>query len=123
MVEIVLPLGALAFMSLMFAQVCRLISQAILNRTVRKALDVDPASARLLIEKIEPRARSNAGLIGWVMVVAGIAIGALGIIEKAEDYSDSMPIAAVSVITGMGILLYTWWVGRSVPDVEQIEAR
>ncbi|MFK3889257.1 hypothetical protein [Sphingomonas sp. NPDC079357] len=110
-------------MSLMFAQVCRLISQAILNRTVRKALDVDPASARLLIEKIEPRARSNAGLIGWVMVVAGIAIGALGIIEKAEDYSDSMPIAAVSVITGMGILLYTWWVGRSVPDVEQIEAR
>jgi len=123
MVEIVLPLGALAFMSLMFAQVCRLISQAILNRTVRKALDVDPASARLLIEKIEPRARSNAGLIGWVMVVAGIAIGALGIIEKAEDYSDSMPIAAVSVITGMGILIYTWWVGRSVPDVEQIEAR
>lgn len=123
MVEIVLPLGALAFMSLMFAQVCRLISQAILNRTVRKALDVDPASARLLIEKIEPRARSNAGLIGWVMVVAGIAIGALGIIEKAEDYSDSMPIAAVSVITGMGILLYTWWVGRSIPDVEQIEAR
>lgn len=122
MVEIVVPLGALAFLSLMFTQVCRLISQAILNRTVRKALDADPASARLLIERLEPRSRTSAGLIGWVMVVAGVAIGAIGAIENPQDHNDSVPIAVLSLAVGLSILLYAWWVGRSTPAIEQTDA-
>ncbi len=113
MVAIVVPLGALAFLAFVVAGICRLISQAMLNRTIRKALDADPASARLLIDKLGPQARSSAGLIGWIMVVAGVAIGTLGVVDRSEGFSDSLPIAATSVAIGLGILLYAWWTGRS----------
>lgn len=113
MVAIVVPLGALAFLAFVVAGICRLISQAMLNRTIRKALDADPASARLLIDKLEPQPRSSAGLIGWIMVVAGAAIGTLGVVDRSEGFSASLPIAATSVAIGLGILLYAWWTGRS----------
>ncbi len=49
------------------------------------------------------------------MLVAGVAIGAAGIFAPHEERTDIVQIAAVSLVTGAGILLYAWWVERSTP--------
>jgi hypothetical protein len=115
MSDVVLPLGVLAILLMFVAQVRRLIAHAILNRTIRKALEIDAPSARLLIEKLEPRPRWPDGLAGWIMVVAGVAIGAASPFAPHEEVKDLVQIAAVSVVIGGGILLYAWWVERSTP--------
>ncbi len=119
MVEVVVPLGALAFVALLFVQFFRLISHATLNRTIRKALDADPASARLLIEKLEPPRSASGGLIGWIMVVAGVAAGAISVTGQVEERGEALQIAVLSLIVGVGFLLYGWWLGRSTPAIEQ----
>jgi hypothetical protein len=115
MVEVVVPLGVLAILLMFAAQVRRLISHAILDRTIRKALEVDPPSAHLLIEKLEPRARWPDGLSGWIMVVAGFAFGVAGLIVQTDEHTDVLQIAIISIVTGVGILVYAWWVERSTP--------
>jgi hypothetical protein len=115
MVEVVVPLGVLAIFLMFAAQVRRLISHAFLNRTIRKALEVAPPSARLLIEKLEPRARWPDGLPGWIMVVAGIALGVASLIGQTDEHTDVLQIAITSIVTGVGILLYAWWVECSTP--------
>lgn len=123
MVEIIIPLGALAWLAFLFVQLCRLISHATLNRTIRKALDADPASARLLIDKLEPRARTSAGLIGWTTLVGGVAIGAIGVVNPSEAPGDSGPIAVAGIVFGLGLLLYSWWVGRVATEPSQPTAQ
>lgn len=115
MSDVVLPLGVLAILLMVVAHVRRLVAHAILNRTIRKALEIDPPSARLLIAKLEPRPRWPDGLAGWIMLVAGVAIGAAGIFAPHEERTDIVQIATVSLVTGAGILLYAWWVERSTP--------
>jgi len=115
MVEVVVPLGVLAILLMLAAQVRRLISHAILNRTIRKALEVDLTSARLLIENLEPCSRWPDGLPGWIMVVAGVALGIAGLIGQTDEHTDVLQIAITSIVTGVGILLYAWWVERSAP--------
>lgn len=115
MVDAVLPLGVLALMLMFVAQVRRLLSHAILNRTIRKALEVDPPSARLLIAKIDPRPRWPDALAGWIMVVAGLALGAAAIFATPTERTEAVQFAAISVVVGGGILLYAWWVERATP--------
>ncbi|MCU6454729.1 hypothetical protein LPN01_11640 [Sphingomonas sp. A2-49] len=97
------------------AQVRRLIAHAILNRTIRKALVVDPLSARLLIEKIEPRPRWPDALAGWIAVLAGVAIGVAGVLSAAAERAEALQLAAVSLALGVAILSYAWWVERATP--------
>ncbi|WP_199038984.1 hypothetical protein [Sphingomonas mollis] len=101
---------------LLFAvQVRKLISHMILHGTVRRALKTDPESARLLIAKLEPESRLSAGLLGWIMVVAGAAIGIATAFGPADERSGNWQIAAVSVIVGAGVLAYLWWARRNSP--------
>jgi len=101
---------------LMFvAQLRRLISHAILNRTIRKALDTDPTSAHLLIEKIEPRPRWPDALAGWIMVVAGLALATAAILSPPAEQIEALQVAAISGIVGAGVIAYAWWVGRATP--------
>lgn len=115
MLDAVIPLGVLALMLMFVAQVRRLLSHAILNRTIRKALEVDPPSAHLLIEKIDPRPRWSDALAGWIMVVAGLALGAAAIFATATERIEALQLAAISVVVGGGILSYAWWVERGTP--------
>lgn len=115
MLDAVIPLGVLALMLMFVAQVRRLLSHAILNRTIRKALEVDPPSAHLLIEKIDPRPRWPDALAGWIMVVAGLALGAVAIFAAATERAEALQFAAISVVVGGGILFYAWWVERATP--------
>jgi len=115
MLDAVVPLGTLAIILMFVAQVRRLISHAILNRTIRKALEIDPPSARLLIEKLDPRPRWPDALAGWIMVVAGLALAAAAIFAAAPERTGALQLAAISVVVGGGILLYAWWVERATP--------
>lgn len=117
MVEIVLPIAVLAMLLVFVAQIRRLISHAILNRTIRKALELDPASARLLIDKLEPRARWPDGLVGWIILVASVALGAVGLFAAADERHDMVQVAVIGMAIGAGFLLYAWWVERSTPSV------
>ena len=115
MLDAVIPLGTLALMLVFVAQVRRLISHAILNRTIRKALELDPSSARLLIEKLDPRSRWPDALAGWIMVVAGLALGLTAIFSSATERTKGLQLAVISAVIGAGILLYAWWVERTTP--------
>ena len=115
MVDAVLPLGVLALMLMFVAQIRRLLSHAILNRTIRKALEVDPPSAHLLIEKIDPRPRWPDALAGWIMVVAGLALGVAAIFATPIERTEAVQLATISIVVGGGILLYAWWVERATP--------
>ena len=115
MLDAVVPLGALALMLMFVSQVRRLISHAILNRTIRKALEVDPTSAHLLIEKIEPRSRWPDALAGWIMGIAGLALAAATIFSPAAERTDALQLATVSSVIGVGIIAYAWWIGRVTP--------
>ena len=115
MVDAVIPLGVLALMLMFVAQVRRLLSHAMLNRTIRKALEIDPPSAHLLIAKLDPRPRWPDGLAGWIMVVAGLALGAAAIFATATERTEALQLAAISVVVGGGILFYAWWVERVTP--------
>ena len=115
MIDAVIPLGVLALMLIFVAQVRRLISHAILNRTIRKALELDPTSARLLIEKLDPRPRWPDALAGWILVVAGLALGIAASFSSATERTEGLQLAVISAIVGAGILLYAWWVERATP--------
>jgi len=117
MLDAVIPLGTLALMLIFVAQVRRLVSHAILNRTIRKALELDPSSARLLIEKLDPRPRRPDALAGWIMVVVGLALGVAAMFSSATERTEGLQIAVVSVVVGTGIMLYAWWVERATPRV------
>ena len=116
MVDVVVPLGVLTILLMCVSQVRRLIAHAILNRTIRKALETDPQSARLLIEKIEPRPRWPDALTGWIMVVAGSAIGLAAIFSSATERAEALQIGFVGIAIGGGILLYAWWVNHTTPS-------
>jgi hypothetical protein len=117
MIEVVIALGTLSILLLFVAQLRRLVSHAILNRTIREALRHDPASARLLIAKLEPRPRWPDGLAGWILVVAGVAIGIAGFLAPSDDRTDIMQIAIAAIVIGAGVLVYSWWVDRATRDL------
>jgi hypothetical protein len=115
MVGVVVPVAVLWVLLLFVAQVRRLIAHAILNKTIRKALEVDPTSARLLIEKLEPRPRYADALSGWIMIVGGIALALASLFGSVGERSSILQVAIVAGVIGGGIIAYAWWVERQTP--------
>ncbi len=113
MLEIVLPVAVLWMLLLFVAQLRRLITDALLFRTIKRALEVEPASARLLIEKVEARPRYPDALGGWTLVVAAVALGLGSLFAQADDRVQMVQIAVISGVIGCGVLTYAWWVDRS----------
>lgn len=115
MVDVVVPVAILWLLLLFVAQVRRLIAHAILNKTIRKALEVDPASARLLIDKLEPRPRYADALGGWIMIVGGVALALASVFGSAGERSSILQVAIVAGVVGCGIIAYAWWIERQTP--------
>lgn len=115
MLDIVLPIAVLAMLLLFVDQVRRLISLAILNHTIRKALELDPHSVPLLIARMEPRSRWPDALAGWIMLLGGIALAVAGAFEGSSARSETFEVAAVAAILGIGVLAYSWFVTRATP--------
>jgi hypothetical protein len=117
MTEVVVPIGVLWILLLVVDQVRRLIAHAILNKTIRKAMDADPTSVPLLIAKIETRPRWATGLAGWILLVAGVALAAMTPFASVAGRTDAWQLAVLSGTVGLGILAYAWWVARTTPHV------
>jgi hypothetical protein len=115
MLEVILPVSVLALMLMFVDQVRRLIAHAILNSTIRKAMDKDPASVPLLVGKLEPRRRAPDGLAGVIMLLGGIALGVAGLFEDADERLATFQIASIAVVLGAGVLAYGWLVERATP--------
>ena len=117
MLELVLTLGVLGMLLLFVDQIRRLVSHAILNRTIRRAMETDPSSAPLLIAKLEPRRMWSDALAGWIMFLAGAALAGAAIFETGFEQAETLQIAAVAVVLGVGVLAYSWFVNRSTPEI------
>jgi len=117
MSELVLPIAVLGMLLLFVDQVRRLVSHAILNRTIRRAMETDSSSVPLLIAKLEPRRRWPDALAGWIMFLAGAALASSAIFETGTEQSETLQIAAVGIILGVGVLAYSWLVNRSTPEI------
>lgn len=113
MIEIVLPISVLAMLVLLVDQIRQLISHAILNGTIRRAIEKDPASLPLLIAKLEQRSRWPGSLAGWIMVVGGVAFTVASFFENGADRDLAIQLGTVSIILGVGVLAYSWFVERA----------
>lgn len=129
-VAIVVPIAVFVLLFLVVDQFRRLVGQAVLNGTIRKALDKDPASVPLLIEKLETRNPMPISLVGWVFLVLGaLSLGALGMTgsRDAEEWAGGvLPL-------GIGAAILGWdWLNRKrlpaerrkseLPPVDRSEA-
>lgn len=110
MLDLVLPIAVLALLLLFVDQIRRLIAHAILNTTIRRAMETDPSSVPLLVAKLESGTHKGSALAGWIMLVGGFAVGAVAFLEK--DPRETIQIAVVAILTGIGTLAYAWWVHR-----------
>ena len=105
--EIVTVVAAFGFMLMIVNQVRRLIGQFVLNRTIRIAMERDPASAPLLIAKLETRNPMPIALPGWFTLGLGLLMALATAISDHSD-SDAWYISAALVATGAGILGWDW---------------
>ena len=73
--EMIVMVAIVAAMALSFIHVIRLIATAILHRTVRKAVERDPASAGgLIAELARPAAQTGDDRLSTILIAFGIAM-------------------------------------------------
>ncbi|MBW6528570.1 hypothetical protein KZ813_17140 [Sphingomonas sp. RHCKR7] len=113
MVEIVVPVAAMWMLVACVVQLRRLITDALLYRTIVRVAATDADSARLLIGKVEPRPRHVGAPGGWACIVASIAVGALGASSEGNERAQMFQVAAVLAVIGAGMLAFWWWSERA----------
>ena len=89
-------------------QIRRLFGQAMVNRTIRVALEKDTASVPLLIEKLESRGPVTIAVTGATFVVLGLIVAVLTALD-AEVVEDGWTAAAVSAGVGAALLAFDFW--------------
>lgn len=55
LMDVFVPLGVFAMITVCMALLTRLLATAMLNKTIREAMRSDPGSVKLLAEKLEAR--------------------------------------------------------------------
>jgi hypothetical protein len=93
--EMIVMVAMFAALALSFVYVLRLINTAILHKTVRRAVDRDPASAEGLLNQLaQPRPTSGDDRLSVILVAVGIAIAAASIIAVDDPGVVRLGIAA-----------------------------
>ncbi len=93
--EMVAMVAVVAALALSFVHVLRLIGTAILHKTVRRAVDRDPATAEgLLMQLAKPRPASGDDRIAIILVAVGIAMAAATVIAVDDPGVIRLGIAA-----------------------------
>jgi hypothetical protein len=110
--EIFVPLGLFAMITVSIALVCRLIATASLNRTIREALRSDPGSVPILAERLEARQPWADALVGWIFLAFAAAIAGLGLFEDPYAQREIFKAAVVPVVVGVTILVYVYLAKR-----------
>lgn len=112
MIELFVPLGAFAMMTVSVALVCRLIATASLNKTIREALRSDPGSVAVLADKLEARQPWADALLGWIFLAFAAAIVGLGLFENQGSQRQIFEAAGVPVVIGITILVYVHFAAK-----------
>lgn len=112
--EIFVPLGLFAMITVSVALVCRLIATASLNKTIREALRSDPGSVPVLTGKLEARQPWADALLGWIFLAFAAAIVGLALFEDSGDQREMLQAAVVPVVVGITILVYVRLAARAV---------
>lgn len=112
MIELFVPLGAFAMLTVSVALICRLIATASLNKTIREALRSDPGSVAVLADKLEARQPWADALLGWIFLAFAAAIVGLGLFENQESQRQIFEAAVVPVVIGLTILLYVHFAAK-----------
>jgi len=112
--EIFVPLGLFAMITVSVALVCRLIATASLNKTIREALRSDPGSVPVLTGKLEARQPWADALLGWIFLAFDAAIVGLALFEDSGDRREMLQAAVVPVVVGITILVYVRLAARAV---------
>ena len=113
MVEVLVPCAAMWMIVACVAQLRRLITDALLYRAITRVAATDADSARLLIDKVEPRPRHRGALSGWVGIVAATAIAAAGAFNEGAERWQAFEIATLLAVISGGVLAFSWWSARS----------
>ena len=93
--EMVVMVALFAALALSFVYVLRLINTAILHKTVRRAVDRDPASAEGLLHQLaQPRPTSGDDRLAVILVAVGIAMAAGSVIAIDDTAPLRVGIAA-----------------------------
>lgn len=111
--EVFIPLGLFAMITVSVALVCRLIATASLNKTIREALRSDPGSVPVLTGRLEARQPWADALLGWIFLAFAVAIGALALFEEGERQREMLQAAVVPAVVGLTVLIYVRIAGRA----------
>lgn len=112
LIDIFIPLGAFAMMTISVALICRLFATASLNRTIREALRSDPGSVPVLADKLDSRQPWADALLGWIFLAFAAAIVALGLFEPPFHQREIFQAAVVPVVIGITILVYVHFAAK-----------
>ena len=121
-VEILIPIAAFGFFVMIVDQVRRLIGHWVLNGTIRRALEKDPASVPLLIDKLGSRDPMPIGLPGWVLLVTGVLVGVMNALAEQPDTEGWQAAAAAGLLGAMLIGFDLWNRRRSARALEDAAA-
>jgi hypothetical protein len=113
-IDMFVPFGVFAMITISVALVCRLIAAASLNKTIREALRSDPGSVPVLAAKLEARQPWADALLGWIFLAFAVALVGIGLFEQGDDQRAIFQAAVVPVVVGITVLLYCW-VARPKP--------
>jgi uncharacterized membrane protein YeaQ/YmgE (transglycosylase-associated protein family) len=111
-IELLVPLGAFAMITISVALLCRLIANASLNRTIREALRSDPGSVPVLADRLEARQPWADALLGWIFLAVAVAVVGLSLFEDAAEQRELWKVATVAAVVGATVLVYVHFAGR-----------
>jgi hypothetical protein len=107
-VDMFVPFGLFAMITISVALLCRLLATASLNKTIREALRSDPGSVPVLAGKLEARQPWADALLGWIFLAFAVGLVALGLFEQGDEQRRIFQAAVVPVVVGVTVLIYCW---------------
>lgn len=107
MVELLMPLAVFGSFVLIVGQLTRLGSNLSLNRTLREALRSDPASVKVLADRLDSRQPWADALIGWIFIAFAIGLVLMALFEpEVGDRREAIQAAIVPLVVGVVVLFY-----------------
>ena len=117
MVELFVPIAGMVMVVTIITLFVRLVSAALLNRTIREAMRTDPASVPLLIDRLDRHPPWGDALLGIVFLALAAAMLLLGLTDPDEGQRiELMRAAIVPLVVGLAVLAYTRWARKQTPS-------
>lgn len=106
MVEVLVPLGVIGWMVVIVGMIARLFSNISLNRTIREALRTSPESVSVLAERLDSRQPWENELIGWVFIAFALGLAAIGLLQGAPQWRQTLEASIVPALAGLVVLIF-----------------